>query len=261
MALEIKPRAIHGVAGIDMPLKKQSGPRAGQGGPDANARLASTTRDSPRPNRAQGFAYVIPRTGDKRRAHTVIAFLDLPDCAKRVAHCLVDRCNGDTGQCDPTGERLQHDCRLSHGATWKGIKALERAGLIRRVQGGGARRHSFITWPRNSYEINWQGFNALHADLDEHRGAYRVRSKTKQNEATPLATIVDETPCTPVDETPSTPADANLKRPTLENTNLKTASGARGDVCPLGITDDDDGDWDEQVREWDRTDSKEYQAP
>ena len=126
------------------------------------------------------FAYQIPKRGDKWRSREALFFQDhLPECAKRVGWMLIDRCNPKTGQCDPGGARIAWDSGLKKAATWKGIKALCDAGLIARTQDGRDNGNPMVKgdWRRNSYRINWQGFNALHVEIMKHRKAYRTATE------------------------------------------------------------------------------------
>jgi hypothetical protein len=152
------------------------GSRSSRGGDEQNCRRHDEPRltDSP----AQEFSHTVPRQGDKLRARLVLPFLNppLPVSSIRVGLCLIDRCNRYTGQCDPAGRRLQHDARLSARATWKGIKRLEAAGVIRRFKEG---RFDHVTgtdnWARNSYEVNWQYLNEQHDKWKSYQRAYRRR--------------------------------------------------------------------------------------
>lgn len=189
-----------------------SPPRAGRGGGDAEI-------DG---KRQEHFAYTIPKQRDKMRARAVLPFLDLPRCALRVAYVLIDRCNPQTGQCDPTGHRIAHDSRQCESAMWKGVAVLEREGLVRR-SGDGCRRGSM--WARNAYQINWQKFNALFADLDRHLNAYRRQDGIYER---------GHFASTSVDTAASTSVDTNLKRSTLKQ-NLKNGSAVGG---AFGMDDD-----------------------
>lgn len=58
----------------------------------------------------------------------------LKPAAKLVLWNLADRHNADSGRCDPSQARLAEDCEMSRSTLNLHLRALEEAGLIRRVQ-------------------------------------------------------------------------------------------------------------------------------
>lgn len=54
----------------------------------------------------------------------------LPAMQKLALLMLANRCNGDTGQCNPSHDRLIEDCGMSKSALKAAIKALEDKGLL-----------------------------------------------------------------------------------------------------------------------------------
>lgn len=206
------------------------------------------------------FNYTIPKQGDRWRARDVIPFLSLPDCAKRVLLVLVDRCNDKTGQCDPAGGRLAHDCGspdtgkpLSDRATWKGIAVLEQAGLIRRLKIGRQQvnAESFAygndavmvktNWARNSYQIDWARLNQLHAARVTRRNSFRrvdsspISKKDMHERAQDACTIVHTPACTIV----QTNLERGTSKENLETTLRAGDSFAFGDDADMPVGDDD----------------------
>lgn len=58
----------------------------------------------------------------------------LDPATKLLLWQLSDRHNRDTGRCDPSQDRLAHDCEMSRASVNRHLKKLEEVGLIRRVQ-------------------------------------------------------------------------------------------------------------------------------
>lgn len=58
----------------------------------------------------------------------------IPPASKIVLWHLADRHNKDTGQCNPSQDRLAHDCEMSRRSVNNHLDRLESAGLIKRVR-------------------------------------------------------------------------------------------------------------------------------
>ena len=58
----------------------------------------------------------------------------LEPATKLLLWQLADRLNADTGRCDPSQERLAHDCEMSRATVNRHLKKLEIVGLIQRIQ-------------------------------------------------------------------------------------------------------------------------------
>lgn len=58
----------------------------------------------------------------------------IPATAKVVLWHLADRHNKDSGRCDPSQDLLASDCEISRSSLNNQLNALEKAGLIKRIQ-------------------------------------------------------------------------------------------------------------------------------
>lgn len=182
-----------------------------------------------------------PGEGDKTRALLVVPFMPWPDCAKRVCLNLVDRCNRETGQCDPGGTRIAHDCRLVPRTAWKGIKFLCHLGVIDRIKDGVGNRLTPTDWRHNRYTINWTKLNVFYAELLKHRHKYRrpksakkpvtenvttmSRSKKQRKECARAFTHNRVSACTSVHTDMCTSVHTKLETTTLKKNNLENACG------------------------------------
>jgi hypothetical protein len=138
--------------------------------------------------RKRVFEYLAPKKGDRTRARAVLPFLDgIPLCALRVGMRLIDRCAN--GLLYPAEHRMMHDCRLSRRSDWRGIKWLVKAKLLHRYQDALGHKHPSTKsdWRRNSYELNWPGFNRHYAEHQAHCRKFRRAENSAENADTSQA--------------------------------------------------------------------------
>lgn len=88
----------------------------------------------------------------------------LSDSARRVGGAIIDAYNRDTGQCDPSVERLVDYLGINKATVLRAIDRLHELDLIQRVSHG-SRTH------RNAYLPNWAKFNHLVAEWDAKKRA------------------------------------------------------------------------------------------
>ena len=80
----------------------------------------------------------------------------LKPAAKVVLWNLADRHNKDTRRCDPSQDLLAHDCEMSRSTLNLHLKALEDAGLIRRIQRSNRRtRKQETTFYQLAYDTDF----------------------------------------------------------------------------------------------------------
>lgn len=78
----------------------------------------------------------------------------LPSAQKLVLLMLANRCNADTGRCDPSHKRLADDCGMSVSSVKRAIAQLEESGALQVI----CRRDGDVNLP-NQYQLNldWVG--------------------------------------------------------------------------------------------------------
>lgn len=69
-----------------------------------------------------------------RATNWAVQVRGIKPAAKVVLWHLADRHNKDTGRCDPSQALLAEDCEMSRSAVNSHLTALEKAGLITRIQ-------------------------------------------------------------------------------------------------------------------------------
>jgi DNA-binding Lrp family transcriptional regulator len=106
---------------------------------------------------------------------------DLKNNDRPVAATLLDHFNRQTGQCDPSLERIAQLLNISPRTVIRSIARIEAAGLFTRERHGGHLN-------RNSYQPNWKRFRDVEA-------AWSARTKAKSQWR--RMTMVSSGPCQP----------------------------------------------------------------
>src|SRR3954447_15998184 len=110
-----------------------------------------------------------------RRADTILGFKagcvssELPGTAKRVFGAILDSFNRETGQCDPSLNRISHLLGVSRRTVIRAVEQLVAMKFLLKSRHGGLSH-------RNSYQPNWQLFRQLEA-------RWADRKKTKHWQA------------------------------------------------------------------------------
>jgi hypothetical protein len=126
---------------------------------------------------------MLPQRLDMLFAFKALALAeDLTATEKRVAVTIVDSFNRQTGQCDPSLNRIAYLLGVSRRTAIRAVSALEKRRLIIKTRHGG-KSH------RNAYEPNWPAFREI-----ERRWATLKATRHWQvapSEMTPLRVTAD----------------------------------------------------------------------
>lgn len=115
---------------------------------------------------------MLPRPPDTTIAHKTINLMpELSGTDKRIAGAIIDHFNRQTGQCDPSLERIAWLVGLSRRTVIRSLSRVESTGILRKVRHGGHLQ-------RNSYEPVWERFRELEA-------AWKARFNAKSRRAAP----------------------------------------------------------------------------
>jgi hypothetical protein len=108
----------------------------------------------------------LPRRYDMLLAFKALALSDsLSSPDKRVATAIVDSFNQQSGQCDPSFNRIVHLVGLSRSTVIRSVGRLVRINVLIKATRGG-------NYQRNSYTPNWKWFRDFETN-------WALRKKTK----------------------------------------------------------------------------------
>ena len=106
---------------------------------------------------------MLPQRLDLTLAFKAVALsVDLTGTEKRVAVAIIDSFNRETGQCDPSLNRIGHLVAVSRRTAIRAVSRLEKLRFVIKTRHGGNSH-------RNSYEPNWVRFREIEARWSAHK--------------------------------------------------------------------------------------------